>query len=73
MDESFVSLRKKAGFATQEEFASALELDRSTVAQWETGSRYPRAPMIPQVAKLLNVSSDMVINAITIARQENIA
>lgn len=71
MGELFSVIRKKAGFETQEELATALGLaDRSTVAQWENGNRYPRTPMIPEVAKLLNVTSDEIIKAITQARLE---
>ena len=36
----------------QENVASALGVDRSTVAKWETGRAMPRAEKLPVLAKL---------------------
>ena len=45
-------LRKKAGM-TQKDLADALNVERSTVAKWETGTSFPTWDKIPQVAEAL--------------------
>ena len=47
-------LRKNAGM-TQKELATAIGMDRSTVAKWETEGRLPRSVELPKVAKVLGV------------------
>lgn len=39
---------------TQEQVATLLSVDRSTVAKWETGSSLPRASLLPRIAKIFN-------------------
>jgi transcriptional regulator with XRE-family HTH domain len=51
------ALRKKATF-TQESLAKELGVDRSTIAKWETGTSFPRAEMLPKLAKLFDCSID---------------
>lgn len=48
--------RKAAGY-TQEQFAEAMHVDRSTVIRWEAGEREPQPYVQPKMAKLLAVSS----------------
>lgn len=50
-----VRARKAAGF-TQESFAEAMHVDRSTVARWEQGAREPLPYQRPKLARLLRVS-----------------
>ena len=38
---------------TQEELAEKLNIERSTVAKWETGQAMPRADKLPHLAKVL--------------------
>lgn len=47
------ALREKAGM-TQEALSQALNVDRSTVAKWETGDALPRAKDLPDIARVLN-------------------
>lgn len=47
----FAKRRIEAGML-QEEAASALHVDRSTIAKWETGVAKPRADKFPSIAKL---------------------
>ena len=50
-------LRKKANM-TQEPLAMEMEIDRSTVAKWETGAAIPRGDKLPLLAKKLGCSID---------------
>lgn len=45
-------LREKAGL-TQAALAEALGVDRTTVATWEGGRAFPRAELLPGLARLL--------------------
>ena len=60
--------RREAGFSTQEALSVTLGIQRSTIAKWETGVSYPRAPLMSKLAKRLNVSEGQIIAAITTAR-----
>lgn len=42
----------------QEDIARALDIDRSTVAKWETGRSLPRAERLVKLAKVLGCSID---------------
>lgn len=47
---------------TQEELANKLSVKRSTVAMWEAGESLPRSDKIPELAKILNCSTDDLFN-----------
>lgn len=40
---------------TQEQFAEALGVDRSTVSQWENGRTQPRLKNIAKIEEVLNI------------------
>ena len=46
-------LRKSLNM-TQEELAEKLNVNRSTVAMWETGAAMPRADKLPELAKIFD-------------------
>ena len=46
------ALREKRNMS-QKDLADKLSIDRSTVAKWETTNAFPRAPMLPTIAKIL--------------------
>lgn len=54
---SLKSLREQAKL-TQEDIAYKLNIDRSTIAKWETGEAMPRANKLPQLAQILGCTID---------------
>ncbi|MGH3837611.1 MAG: helix-turn-helix transcriptional regulator [Pseudonocardiaceae bacterium] len=58
-----VQARKAAGY-TQESFAEALGVDRSTVARWEAGGHEPSPYLWPKIARLLSISRDELIELV---------
>lgn len=44
--------RKKAG-QTQQDLATALMVDRTTVSKWESGKATPKTKMMPTIAKAI--------------------
>ncbi|MYZ38772.1 MULTISPECIES: helix-turn-helix domain-containing protein [unclassified Streptomyces] len=53
----FTDRRKACGFS-QEEFAEAVGVDRSTVQRWENGKNDPQPWQRPKIAKALAVTAD---------------
>ena len=56
-----IQAKRQNACLTQEELARKLNLDRSTVAKWETGKALPRADILVKLSKLLNCSIDELI------------
>ena len=50
-------LRERKGL-TQMQMADALGVARGRSAMWETGKSFPRAEMLPAIAKLLGCTLD---------------
>ncbi len=50
-------LRKEAGM-TQLALSQKLNVDRSTVAKWESGEVMPTADKLPRIAKVLHCKID---------------
>lgn len=55
--EAIRRLRVAAGLS-QEDLATRLGVDRSTVAKWEAEAAYPRAELLPDIARALHTSID---------------
>ncbi len=50
-------MRKRANLK-QLELASILNVERSTIAKWESGAAYPRAGQLPELAAALHCTID---------------
>lgn len=61
-NELYKKKREQAG-VTQEQLASELNIDRSTVAKWETTDVLPRADKLPEIAKILGCTVDDLFSA----------
>jgi len=55
MKEALVYRRTEAKL-TQEEVATVLCIDRSTISKWETGEAMPKTAMLPRLAALYKCS-----------------
>lgn len=55
--------RRKAAGLTQEEVSEALDVNRSSVANWELGYAWPGAWVLPRLADLLLCSIDDLYTA----------
>lgn len=55
------TLRKEAGYS-QQELASNLHVDKSTVCKWEKGRGFPDVALFPVIASMFNVSVDELMN-----------
>jgi DNA-binding XRE family transcriptional regulator len=53
--ERLIRARKAAGL-TQERFAEALGVERTTVVRWEAGDHEPRPPLWPKIARVLGLN-----------------
>lgn len=51
------SIRIKCGL-TQSKLAALIGVEVSTVTKWETCTSYPRAEMLPELAKILGCTID---------------
>lgn len=54
---------RKAAKLTQVAVSEALEVDRSTVAKWETGDSTPRPDKIPEIANIYGVNIEEAFKA----------
>ena len=63
-------LRKSASL-TQEDLSKLLNVNRSTIAMWETGVSYPRAENLLQLSQILGVPAGDILTAINEMREGN--
>jgi len=56
-------LRKEKGL-TGEKFAEALDVSPQAVSKWENGKCLPETALLPQIAELLGVSADILLNPV---------
>lgn len=53
-----IKAKREAVGLTQAKFADTLGVSRTAVAMWETTNAYPRAELLPRIAKLLDCTID---------------
>ena len=56
---------------TQEEFAARLGVTPQAVSKWERGTSIPDITLIPDICRLLNVPSDMLLGIEEMSLSEN--
>lgn len=56
-----IQKKRVAAQITQERLAQLLNVDRSTVAKWETKKSYPRAEVLIKMAEVLNCTVDELL------------
>lgn len=57
----FKNAREKSGL-TQQDLATVLGVDQSTVCLWETGKTQPRAKLLPKIAEIFNCTVDDLLS-----------
>lgn len=62
MRKAMFDLREKTGL-THRLIAEALGVDRTTVGKWENGQAFPRADLVPKLAKLYGCTIDQLYAA----------
>ena len=60
---SLKSLRAARGLS-QQQLATKLYVDRSTVARWESGDRVPDLVIVPRIAEALSVETTTLLSAV---------
>ena len=60
MADKIKQLREQMGY-TQAELARKLKLTRSSINGWEMGLSVPTTPMVVELAKIFNVSTDYLL------------
>lgn len=59
----FISKLRKSKELTQNELADKLNISNKTVSKWETGEGLPDISVLPEIAKVLGVTVDEILNA----------
>lgn len=59
---AFISERRRSMDYTQAELAGLLTISHQAVSKWERGESLPDVALLPDLAKLLNVSIDTMLN-----------
>ena len=60
MADKIKQLREQMGY-TQAELARKLKLTRSSIIGWDMGLSVPSTPMVVELAKIFNVSTDYLL------------
>ena len=70
MENIFKQLRKQHGYS-QQELADLLFVNQTAVSQWERGVTTPNKTTLLKLAKLYNVSADVLLHSIESERARN--
>lgn len=66
-EKNLVLLRRRKGLS-QEDLALAIGVSRQTIYTWEGGLNYPNILMLKKIAKVLEVSTDELLNGYDVSR-----
>ena len=58
----FIAKLRKESNMTQQELAEKLNVTAKAISRWETGKGYPDVTILPEIAKVLNVSVNEILN-----------
>lgn len=58
----FICLLRKEKGLTQSALAEMLNVSNRTVSKWETGEGYPDITLLPDIAKVLGVTTDEILS-----------
>lgn len=59
---SFIASMRKQKFLTQKELAEKLNVTNKAISKWETGNGYPEITIVPELAKVLGVTTAELLN-----------
>lgn len=59
---SFISSMRKQKSLTQKELAEKLNVTNKAISKWETGNGYPEITIVPELAKVLGVTTAELLN-----------
>lgn len=59
---AFIAKLRKESDMTQQELAEKLNVTAKAISRWETGKGYPDVTILPEIAKVLNVSVNEILN-----------
>lgn len=59
---SFIASMRKRKALTQKELAEKLNVTNKAISKWETGNGYPEITIVPELAKVLGVTTAEILN-----------
>ena len=67
---AFIAKLRKEADMTQQELAEKLNVTAKAISRWETGKGYPDVTILPEIAKVLNVSVNEILNGDCFSKED---
>ena len=67
---AFIAKLRKEFDMTQQELAEKLNVTAKAISRWETGKGYPDVTILPEIAKVLNVSVNEILNGDCFSKED---
>ena len=67
---AFIAKLRKESDMTQQELAEKLDVTAKAISRWETGKGYPDVTILPEIAKVLNVSVNEILNGDRFSKED---